>query len=192
MMIRDIINESILTNEELWEILIEDAPITLTGDGNISLYIHIAPDKRVYVGVSKNVWWRWKDKGAGYRRKRFRQAIDEFGWDNFEHHVIKKKLTEEEADLLEQLFIAYYNSTDLKYGFNKCTGGTRRNEYRNRKVICLNTKRIYDSAYIAEKKTGVLSTLIILNCNGDIDYIEEDIKNKSSQWMFYDEYLKSA
>lgn len=188
MICRDTINESVLTNEELWEILIEDAPITLTGKGNISLYIHIAPDKRVYIGVSKNVWFRWKDKGAGYNRKRFKEAIQEFGWDNFEHHVIKKKLTEEEADLLEQLFIAYYNSTDLKYGFNKCTGGTRRNEYRNRKVICLDTNKVYDSIYIAEKKTGVLSTLILLNCKGDIDYVE-DTKNNSSRWKFYDEYL---
>ncbi len=189
MMIRDIVNESILTNEELWEVLIEDAPVNLTGKGNVSLYIHIAPDKRVYIGVSKNVWFRWRNKGAGYTRKRFKQAIEEFGWDNFEHHIIKTKLTEEEADLLEQLFIAYYNSTDLRFGFNKCSGGARHDEYRNRKVIWLETKQVFDSAYIAEKKVGVLSTLILLNCNGDIDYIEEDIKHNSSRWMFYDEYL---
>lgn len=186
---QDILEAPLLTNEELWEILIENAPIELSGKGKYSLYMHIAPDKRVYVGVSTNVWFRWKDKGANYTRKRFKQAIEEFGWDNFEHRVIKKKLTEQEADLLEQLFIAYYNATDLQYGFNKCTGGTRRNEYRNRKVICLDTNKIYDSAYIAEKKTGVLSTLILLNCNGGIEYIEEDTKKNSSQWMFYDEYL---
>lgn len=178
-----------ITNEELWATLIENAPITLSGKGKHSLYIHIAPDKRVYIGVSTNVWYRWKDKGAQYRRKRFREAIEEFGWDNFEHHIIKRKLTEEEADLLEQLFIAHYNATDLRYGFNKCTGGTRRAEYRNRKVICLNTKRVYDSAYIAEKKTGVLSTFIILNCNGGIDCVEGETKRKSTRWMFYDEYL---
>lgn len=189
MMIRDAINESLLTNEELWEILIEDAPIALTGEGNISLYIHIAPDKRVYIGVSKNVKDRWRNKGAGYNRKRFKEAIEKFGWDNFEHHIIKTGLNEQQADLLEQLFIAYYNSTDLKFGFNKCTGGTRHDEYRNRKVVCLETKRVFDSAYMAEKKVGVLSTLILLNCNGDIDHIEGDIKNNSSQWMFYDEYL---
>ena len=186
---KDIINESSLTNRELWEMLIENAPITLSGKGNISLYIHIAPDKRVYVGVSKKIAFRWRNKGVGYGKRRFGKAIEEFGWDNFKHYVIKNKLTEQEADLLEQLFIAYYNSTDLKYGFNKCTGGTRRDEYRDRKVICLNTKRVYDSAYIAEKKTSVLSTLILLNCNGGIDYIEGDTKHKSSQWMFYDEYL---
>jgi hypothetical protein len=27
-----------------------------------------------------------------------------------------------------------------------------------------------------------------LNCNGNIEYIE-DTKNNSTQWMFYDEYL---
>lgn len=190
MITREIFDGSLLTNKELWEVLIENAPITLTGKGNISLYIHIAPDKRVYVGVSKNVWRRWGNKGKRYTRKRFKEAIEEFGWNNFRHHIIKRKLTEEEADLLEQLFIAYYNATDLQYGFNKCTGGTRRSEYRHRKVICLDTNVVYDSAYIAEKETGVLSTLIILNCNDGIDYAE-DRKNNSSQWMFYDEYLLS-
>ena len=178
-----------LTNRELWASLIEDAPIELSGQGNISLYIHIAPDERVYIGVSNNIPYRWRKKGAGYNRKRFKEAIQEFGWDNFRHYVIQKNLTEQEADLLEQLFIAHYNSTDLRYGFNKCSGGTRRDEYRNRKVICLDTKKVYDSAYIAEKKTGILSTLIILNCNGDVDCVEGYTTAYSTQWMFYDEYL---
>ena len=188
MITRDMINESLYTDEEVWQMIVDAAPLDFSEEGKISLYIHIAPDKRVYVGVTTNTYLRWKDKGAKYNRSRFRNALDEFGWDNFEHHVILDKLTEEQADVLEQLFIAYYKATDLNYGFNKCTGGTRREQYRNRKVICLDTKKIYDSAYIAEKKTGKLSTLIILNCNGNIDYVE-DGEQKLSRWMFYDDYL---
>ena len=79
---------------------------------------------KVYVGLtSMTPEERWRD-GKGYHiGTYFRNAIDKYGWDNFEHEIIKKNLTKDEASYWEQFYISFYNSTDRKYGYNMSSGG---------------------------------------------------------------------
>ena len=53
----------------------------------------------------------------------FQNAINKYGWDNFEHYIIQDGLTKEEADLLEDLNIRAYNTIDRNYGYNFKYGG---------------------------------------------------------------------
>lgn len=79
---------------------------------------------KIYVGLtSMEPEERWRD-GKGYHKgTHFRNAIDLYGWDNFEHKIIKDGLTKDEASYWEQYYISFYNSTDGQYGYNMSSGG---------------------------------------------------------------------
>lgn len=60
----------------------------------------------------------------GYKYKGcpdFYNAIQEFGWENFEVEILAGNLTLEEANILEDKYILEYNS--IENGFNKNRGG---------------------------------------------------------------------
>ena len=66
---------------------------------------------------------RWKN-GAAYKTcTRFYEAITTYGWDDFEHEIIKTNLTKEEAHALEIELIEKHHTTDPEYGYNMSTGG---------------------------------------------------------------------
>ena len=89
------------------------------------IYMHInKTNGKVYVGLtSMKPEERWSN-GSGYHKgTHFRNAIDKYGWDNFEHKIIKENLTKEEASYWEQYYISFYNSMDRQYGYNMSSGG---------------------------------------------------------------------
>ena len=91
---------------------------------NYTLYKHTSPSNKVYIGITKlDVKLRWRN-GAGYQlQPRFYNAIKKYGWNNFSHEIIFTNLTEDEAKLLEQMYIALYESNDLNKGYNISQGG---------------------------------------------------------------------
>ena len=75
---------------------------------------------QVYVGQTNNIKNRWKP--SAYKNCiKFYNAIQKYGWDNFEHEILVDGLTLEEANELETKFIIEYDS--IKNGFNLNTGG---------------------------------------------------------------------
>lgn len=89
------------------------------------IYTHInKTNGKIYVGLtSMKPEERWLD-GKGYHKGTyFRNAIDKYGWNNFEHKIIKENLTKEEASYWERYYISFYNSTDGQYGYNMSSGG---------------------------------------------------------------------
>lgn len=78
-----------------------------------------------YIGQTKQLpEERFGKNGSNYSRcAHFNNAINKYGWDSFDHYVIQDNLTKEEADELETLNIAFYNTTDPKYGYNLQSGG---------------------------------------------------------------------
>lgn len=92
---------------------------------NYKLYVHISPSNKRYYGITqkKNVNRRWQN-GNGYKNNiHFFNAITKYGWDNFKHEVLFIDLTKEEACLLEQCYIALYDSTNPSKGYNRSYGG---------------------------------------------------------------------
>lgn len=94
-------------------------------DNTYCVYMHINKiNNKVYIGQTcQNTDRRWRD-GNGYKDcPYFYNAIQKYGWDNFEHIIWANKLTIEEANKMEELLIALYNTTNSKYGYNiKCGG----------------------------------------------------------------------
>ena len=81
-------------------------------------------NNKVYIGQTcQTTERRWRD-GEGYKKSpRFYSAIMCHGWDSFTHEIIEDNLNAQEANEREQYWIAYYNSTDLNYGYNLTEGG---------------------------------------------------------------------
>ena len=89
------------------------------------LYVHInkANGKRYYGITSQKANQRWQN-GRGYQyNEYFTRAIEKYGWDNFEHIVLFDNLTKDEANLLEQMYIALYDTTNPNKGYNMTLGG---------------------------------------------------------------------
>ena len=90
------------------------------------VYIHTckANGKR-YVGVTgRDPESRWQE-GKGYKtNKHFYSAILKYGWDNFEHEVFEVD-SKEEMYYAEKYLIAYYHTTESKFGYNHSAGGEK-------------------------------------------------------------------
>lgn len=86
------------------------------------VYVHIFPNGKTYVGLTKqSVSMRFGHNGSGYKGQPVYKAIEEFGWDNIQHIIIKDKLTFSEAQDLEVEMIKKYNS--ISNGYNVTQGG---------------------------------------------------------------------
>lgn len=88
------------------------------------VYKHISPSNKVYIGItSQKPEYRWNN-GRGYNQnKYFSNAILKYGWNNIGHEILFDNLTEEEAKLMEQIYIALYDSTSRDKGYNQSLGG---------------------------------------------------------------------
>lgn len=89
-----------------------------------TVYKHISPIGKVYIGITKmNPVRRWA-KGLGYKScTHFFNAIVKYGWDNIKHEILYTDLTREEAEIKEKELIKEYNSNNPNYGYNIQAGG---------------------------------------------------------------------
>lgn len=95
-------------------------------DNEYSVYIHKnKTNDKIYIGItSQNPESRWGKDGHGYKgNTRFYNAIQKYGWDNFEHIVLKEGMSKDEAENMEIELIKKYNSADDNYGYNMQLGG---------------------------------------------------------------------
>lgn len=110
-------------------------------------------DKK-YVGItSRYPKIRWGNNGCGYRESQpcFRNAIQKYGWNNFEHEIIANNLTLEEANELEKELIKKYHTCiydEECHGYNMTYGG---DEGRRNTVVSDETKLKMSIAHTGEK-----------------------------------------
>lgn len=116
---------------------------------NYSVYEHIFPNGKRYIGLTKQKpVARWGRSGNGYKSQYLYNYIQEFGWENIEHRIIKDGLTQEEAKQLEKDLIEKYNT--IEDGYNRHPGGgvggeaAQRIEYNG---------QLYNSNELAEMST---------------------------------------
>ncbi len=164
-------------------------------DNNV-VYMHRNKiNNKVYIGQTCNLNKRWHPSsyiGSSY----FYSAIQKYGWDNFEHIIIKDNLTQEEANKLEIEYIKKYKSTNSNFGYNLAEGGKhgcvligsnngfygkhhsekslkimREKKYGGnnptaKKVRCLNTGIIFPSCREASDWCGIARQNIQRCCRG--------------------------
>ena len=97
------------------------------------VYIHRNKiNNKVYIGItSKQPEERWGINGHNYPEKSqpvIYNAIQKYGWDNFEHIIFMDNIDEKKAKHIERLLIAMYKTNCTKYnnpsyGYNMTDGG---------------------------------------------------------------------
>lgn len=88
-----------------------------------TVYAHITPDGKMYVGMTGiKTWKRW-GYGRGYKDiPRFYEAIEKYGWNNIQHEIVASGLTKEEAAHMEKLLIQKLDLTNPDKGYNTLVG----------------------------------------------------------------------
>lgn len=88
------------------------------------VYMHISPSGKRYIGITgQTPKQRWKN-GYGYNENsHIKNAINKYGWDNFDHDILFSNLSKEDACRLEMICIKLFRSNERKYGYNKSVGG---------------------------------------------------------------------
>lgn len=91
-------------------------------ENSYCVYVHVAPNDKHYVRqTGVKFWKRWGPNGNGYKngnQRYFERAINKYGWDNFEHVILKENLTKEEADYWEKYYINLWDTTNPDKGYN--------------------------------------------------------------------------
>ena len=92
---------------------------------NYTVYMHISPSGKKYIGITgQSVERRWGN-GSGYKNCiSFYRAIEKYGWDNIKHIILYSGLRKEDAEHKEIELIKEYNTTDSRYGYNIENGGS--------------------------------------------------------------------
>ena len=99
------------------------------------VYIHTNKiNNKAYIGITSNdVNKRWKN-GNGYKNnKYFYTSIQKYGWDNFEHIIWQNNLSKNQAQKIEILLIALFDTTNPNNGYNLSTGGEGSNGIKRTK-----------------------------------------------------------
>ena len=178
-----------------------------------TVYMHVNKiNNKKYIGITcQKLKIRWGSNGSGYTGcTAFYNAIQKYGWDNFEHLILFEGLTQEEACNKEIELINEYNTTNKSCGYNISEGGKgihiseRWEEWKSkiseshfggnnptaRKIIHIdkyyNLIKIYDCARDAERELGVWTSKILNVCHG---------KQKHTGGMFfifYEDYINNA
>ena len=91
-----------------------------------TVYMHVNKiNGKRYVGITKSEDpnKRWLNGKGYFRNKHFSDAINKYGWDNFDHIIIAHGLTKEEACLTEKYLIQAHDTQNKEKGYNITDGG---------------------------------------------------------------------
>lgn len=146
--------------------------------GNYSVYMHVSPDEKLYVGMTQDIEQRYGYNGNGYREQPdFHDAIKKYGWDNLDHAVIASDLSKEEAEEREHDAIVTLNAKEN--GYNRNDGGSGSD---CKPVICITDGKTYSNAKETAEHYSMCEGYVRMACRGAV---------KSAKGMKF-EYLKEV
>ena len=93
---------------------------------NYIVYQHINTiNGKSYIGItSQSLINRSRKNGSGYKEcPYFYNAIQKYGWDNFEHNILYDNLTKKEAEQKEIELINFFKANNPNNGYNIQNGG---------------------------------------------------------------------
>lgn len=120
---------------------------------NYKVYMHLFPNNKVYIGITKQKLTRRWDNGKGYKNNQYMtNAIMKYGWDNIKHLILYDNLTKEEAEQKEIELIKIYKSNNKKYGYNILNGGNVSNGLTQDvlKKLSINSKKMWENEQYRE------------------------------------------
>lgn len=162
---------------------------------------------KIYIGQTyQSVNQRWRSNGSGHKGQPFYNAIQKYGWNNFEHKILIENITtQEEAYILEKYYINKYDTYNSRFGYNATKGGDMNILTNCKSVLCngikydsitecareLNINSYILSSYLSKKRLPPdLYSQKIHFCNEDFSIYEcytDEIKFKNRSDAFKDE-----
>lgn len=89
-----------------------------------TVYQHITPNGKRYIGITKSKPENRWNGGYGYKTQPlFYRAIKKYGWDNIKHQVLVTGISKGDATKTEIRLIAQYDCTNPQKGYNITKGG---------------------------------------------------------------------
>ena len=152
-------------------------------------YVYMHTNKinnKKYIGITgqQKYWMRWGSEGCRYKSQVFGKAIEKYGWDNFNHEILKEVGTKEQAYELERFYIQKYKSNDKEFGYNVTAGGESISGLYNLPSMSVpvyqydldgNFLAEYPSMMEAERVTGIDNSAICACCKGVHHYTKKYI-----------------
>ena len=89
------------------------------------VYQHINKiNNKRYIGITKQKpSLRWGSNGINYKGSPvFWNALQKYGWNNFEHEILYSNLSKEDACHIEKNLIMEYKTQDRNFGYNITEG----------------------------------------------------------------------
>lgn len=171
---------------------------------NYKLYMHINKfNGHFYIGItSLKPSLRYGKNGGNYKDcTYFWNAIQKYGWNNFEHVIIADNLTKEESCRYEVDLIEYMKIKRPNCCYNILVGGDLgrkdvviTDEYRDKfrgsknpvakSVICVETNKIFDTVTDASKFYNIDRRNIIRACQKGTTCGK--LNGKGLHWAYYD------
>lgn len=182
--------------------------------GNYTVYEHIFPNGKRYIGITSQVpEKRWRN-GSGYKTDQpvVYNAIQKYGWDNVAHNILYTELKFEDAIRVEKELILKYktNCHIANMGYNMTNGGEgsvgrKMNNLTKEKIanahrgrtgsLCSNSKQVifdgkeYDSvtafAQIFNLKHQTVSTWLTGRRGMPLTYFEKGLRFKNNKYPIY-------
>ena len=139
---------------------------------NYKVYKHTSPSGKVYIGITRtSVKKRWLN-GKGYQKQvLFYKAILKYGWDNIEHKILFRGLSEKRAKNLEVALIRHYKNLGISYNLTNGGEGANGLISSQRKIVYQYSLdgtfiKEWSSATEIEKELHINNSNIIACCMG--------------------------
>lgn len=152
---------------------------------NYCVYAHINKQNgKMYIGITNNPARRWRGNGREYDKSpKLFDAINEFGWDCFDHVVLVDNISKKMASIMEHELIKKYDT--INSGYNSSKGSWKANGEDTIKPIYQydfngNFIKKWNTTSEASKYFGTQSITALINhsksCYGyqwSFDYVEQ-------------------
>jgi len=135
-----------------------------------SVYRHISPAGKSYIGITMQNPERRFQNGNGYKtQKAFYRAIKKYGWENFKHEILEENLTEKEACEKEAYYISEVYKSYAPNGYNTREGGTAGRNYVTPIIQYFNGLPVnfFESISIAAEELDIAQKTIRIHCGVD-------------------------
>lgn len=124
----------------------------ISNDKQWCVYIHTNKiNNKKYIGITcQKPESRWGINGEHYNgQEKFYNAIQEYGWDNFNHEIVETNLNKTTALAREAELILQYDT--VINGYNSVSGLINDEELYSKEVYCLETGEIFPSVAAAAR-----------------------------------------
>ena len=91
-----------------------------------TVYEHISPSGKSYIGITSNIKSRWANRGYYYctYNSAFKRAIEKYGWDSMEHNVVVSNVGFLTACNVEKDLITFNKKRNASYNITDGGQGT--------------------------------------------------------------------